>query len=479
MDPTIPELPEAPVAHEAMCEFLRAADHFPGFELLPLGSSTQGRELLAMHILPRSSPALWKLLFIGQQHGDEPAGKDALLTLLRKLMTNPEILPERTELFVVPMINPDGAELNQRANGANADLNRDHILLHQPETRALHALCRQVRPHLVVDCHEFSRTSGDYADKGWTEWPQVTMDTANHPLFAPGIYAAGLQWMDAARSKMAHADLNFARYLVGNAPPDGELRPSTLDADDARNGLASWGCMGFVIETGILRNAPDPRRDLQQRIQGVLILLEAFLHDESLINTSLKAVQEARTRPLPDFIPTNFLWAKCAPSVDLVKVLRTDDRSVLAIPTPNLMQDRIIKSSVPKPAGYIVDATLAAPYKLLLQRNGLAFEILESDRAYPVEACQLIRVEDTFDPVYHRYEGRQIVSREAIESKIFAPGSLWISLNASDALRKLILLEPCMLFGLYQYEPFRATVKKGIIPVYRVMTPSATVEVMP
>ncbi|MBD3224013.1 MAG: hypothetical protein GF313_04750 [Caldithrix sp.] len=147
-----------------------------------------------LHVSDTGNNPRWTLFFFAQQHGNEPAGKDALLYMLQYLSKNPGLLPPNIELWIMPMINPDGAVQNKQRNAADADLNRAHLLLEQPETWVLHQIYKKIKPHVAVDCHEFSRDSEGYSRKGWLEWPEIMMDCANNPLLHPGIYQSGKRW---------------------------------------------------------------------------------------------------------------------------------------------------------------------------------------------------------------------------------------------------------------------------------------------
>ena len=63
----------------------------------------------------------------------------------RELAEHPERLPEDVDLYLMPMLNPDGAEAHRRFTSTGADLNRDHLLLAQPETQALHRVARRIQ----------------------------------------------------------------------------------------------------------------------------------------------------------------------------------------------------------------------------------------------------------------------------------------------------------------------------------------------
>ena len=82
----------------------------------------------------------------------------------------------------------------------------------------------------------------------------------------------------------------------------------------------------------------------------------------------------------------------------------------------------------------------------------------------------LVRIEKEFDEVYSRYDGRQIVARGEALPKDLAPGSLWVPLSGESAVRAALVLEPAMLYGLYQYPTYEALVGADkVLPVARVV----------
>lgn len=453
---------------------LAAAAEREWIDVLEIGRSAGGRPIRVAHVTgPEGDAPTWRLLLIGQQHGDEPAGKDALLHLIRRMSEDRAVVPPGVELWIVPTANPDGAAAGRRRNDAGADLNRDHLLLAQPETRALHQLARDIGPHVVVDCHEFNRTSSDFRDRGWIEWPLITMDTANHPLLPDAVYRTGLAWLEAAAAPMAEAGLSYARYTVGDAPPDGELRPSTLEADDARNGLAvATGALGFIIESGILQAADDPGADIARRVEAYLALLGRFLEDGDLRAESFAAVESARRQRAPAFLPVNTFWGKVGLDAATVRVIDAATGAPLEVATPNLMTDRVVKHSVAAPAGYLVEASAAEVFRPLLARHAVDYDVLPRETSRRAERCVLERVEDTYDIVYGRYEGRQIVRCAEPAETTFAAGSLVVRLDQPHWRSAVVLLEPMQLYGLYEHDVVRATVgDDGALPVYRLVEP--------
>src|SRR5213079_66616 len=93
-------------------------------------------------------PVIW---LIAQQHGNEPAGGEAMLALASALAKG-ALAPvlDRISVAIVPRANVDGAANDRRTLASGADPNRDHLLLSQPEVRALHTAMRSLPPDVVV-----------------------------------------------------------------------------------------------------------------------------------------------------------------------------------------------------------------------------------------------------------------------------------------------------------------------------------------
>ena len=136
------------VGYEAMAAFLKSAARPGLITVTEEGKSTQGRSVFLVHL--GRGKGTFRALLYAQQHGNEVSGKDALLTLIRDVAARPSLLPEHLDLYLMPMVNPDGAEAGKRYNGVGADLNRDHLVLAQPETRALHRAALRIQPFIVT-----------------------------------------------------------------------------------------------------------------------------------------------------------------------------------------------------------------------------------------------------------------------------------------------------------------------------------------
>jgi len=114
------------------------AEDFPNLcRLVSLGNSNQGRALWAMRItdnpdLEEDEP---EFKYLSTVHGDEPVGTELclyLIDLLLKSYGQESVqgarltqLVDSTDIWIVPLMNPDGHNAGARGNSNGTDMNRD------------------------------------------------------------------------------------------------------------------------------------------------------------------------------------------------------------------------------------------------------------------------------------------------------------------------------------------------------------------
>lgn len=97
-----------------------------------------------------------------QMHGDEHTATAAVFDLL-KYITADEQRAWRDSwfkeitLYLIPMVNPDGAAQNSRVNAQGIDINRDALALQSPEGQLLMAAAKQIKPHYAFNLHDQNR----------------------------------------------------------------------------------------------------------------------------------------------------------------------------------------------------------------------------------------------------------------------------------------------------------------------------------
>ena len=79
-----------PTQHAEMEQFLHdLATSHEHVTVIEVGRSVEDKSLLLVRIKADDDMDPWRVLLIGVQHGDEPAGKDAILVLVRDAAENP------------------------------------------------------------------------------------------------------------------------------------------------------------------------------------------------------------------------------------------------------------------------------------------------------------------------------------------------------------------------------------------------------
>ena len=100
-------------------------------QIVQLGRSEEGRPIWALRIRASGTPTLgWRIL--GDHHGDEPSSGVLALSVAEHILdrygNDPEVteLVDADEIWVAPMVNPDGVIQRSRYNANGVDLNRNY-----------------------------------------------------------------------------------------------------------------------------------------------------------------------------------------------------------------------------------------------------------------------------------------------------------------------------------------------------------------
>lgn len=121
-----------------------------------IGKSVEGRDI---HLI-RWGKGPRKILLWSQMHGNEPTATMAIIDLLNFFTKDDqynelrESLSEKLSIFMIPMLNPDGAERFTRQNALGVDLNRDALTGRMPEMQAFWKLVEDLKPDWAFNLHD-------------------------------------------------------------------------------------------------------------------------------------------------------------------------------------------------------------------------------------------------------------------------------------------------------------------------------------
>ncbi len=125
------------------------------FEVEVLGESTLGEPI---HLIKVGSGKL-KILMWSQMHGNESTTTKAVFDMLNVFSDHSQdsvvkdILSNCT-LYIIPMLNPDGAKAYTRVNANEIDLNRDAKKLSQVESQVLRKIFNDLQPDFCFNLHD-------------------------------------------------------------------------------------------------------------------------------------------------------------------------------------------------------------------------------------------------------------------------------------------------------------------------------------
>jgi|GEM_PF-3214707 len=238
---------------------------YPGItNLYDLGASVQGRTIWGLKItdypdLEEKEP---EVRIAGLHHGDELMSAELPLLLAWYLVENYSLdnyiseLVNSTEIWIIPMVNPDGREAtpSTRRNANNVDLNRDYGYMwngggsspspfSQPETQI-------IRDHALDNNFVLSlsfHTSGDIVNYIWNYKPHPTPD-------------------DVMVTNLSNLYGSYNDYWVVRGYDWYQTRGDTNDF--------SYGCRGDIDWTIEVQNTNIPQAWIYNK-EGMLEIIDA------------------------------------------------------------------------------------------------------------------------------------------------------------------------------------------------------------
>ncbi|MFQ6113546.1 MAG: M14 family metallocarboxypeptidase, partial [bacterium] len=297
-------------SHSEMMEYLKELDSQSDIVTLSsIGQSVQGRDIPALFFsLDKTfgSQRLTKLLALVycQQHGNEPSGKEAALVVARNLVNNGKTVLKNLDLIIVPQVNPDGAEMGQRKNANDMDLNRNHVILSEPEIIALHSLFLKWKPEVTLDVHEYNAISKEWISNGYIKDAEEMLDGVTNLNIASSIIKFSREVFIPEVGNLIQQDgFRFHRYIVGSPFENKRIRHSTTAINDGRQSMGIYNTLSFILEG---KRDGDLITNIERRTNGQISAITAFLNTVASHRTEImNIVRSAREKLLQQSQPSN------------------------------------------------------------------------------------------------------------------------------------------------------------------------------
>lgn len=463
-----------------MMRFLtELAARAPKMTLSIVAKSQEGRDMPALVFSRHGLDTIGKgqrpvVMLIGQQHGNEPAGGEAMLVLAERLGAGTLApLLDAIDVVIIPRGNPDGADRFRRALANGIDANRDHTQLRTPEIRAIAELFTRYRPDIVLDCHEFT-VAGRWVEK---TGGMVKIDGMIQAATVPNLAPALKQVQDdvvlpALRSAFEAAGVSYDWYhTTDGANPASPVAMGSIGADTGRNIAGLRNAVSLLLET---RGVGIGRAHLGRRVQAHVVASEAIMklaaqRPGDILAATRKAEAEVTAiKPGTPFVVT----ARQRPEQRLLTFIDPatgQDRQVEVTWLSSLDIEATMMR--PRPAGYVLPAKAGAAIEAL-QRLGLTIETVASAARVPGERYRVVKVE-----LGAKEDGRgddtgagQIVKGSYVvepASVQLEPGDVYIGLDQPLAALLPVMLEPESQTGLAANKVL-PVVEGGVLDVLRI-----------
>lgn len=382
---------------EDVAGFLRAvaAAGGPYARLECIGRSAHGQEILALccdrravDVEPR--PRL-RVMIVGSQHGaSEAAPCEALLMLARAvLLGDLQALLDDLELVLIPNANPDGRDRDSSRNGNDVNINRDFVLLSQPESCALDAAVLRYAPEVVLDAHESAILKRNTLGReGYLTTFEAQFDVANSPAI-PAVQRDYLEGdlLPALIAAVEARGLRAQRYIREITSTRQPITNGGLTVRKFRNKAGLRGALTVLLETPMEPKAdPYPTfRNIGVRTEKQWCCVQAFLAEIVTRRAAIAAVVARRERLGPRTpIPLNGIYVPNAPSPRVTIELRRRDTFLLEPVDFEDHRQVAVRDYVPLPTAYVITAHTAV-FANLLSRQQIPFEVVGEAHAVEIE----------------------------------------------------------------------------------------------
>lgn len=435
------------------------------------GSSQRGspiQALVATHAPGIQPSALYDsrrptVMLVAGQHGDEPAGTEALLIIARELAPGGLLEPllQQINVILVPRANPDAVEAGTRNAADGTDIAHDHLLLNTPEAKALATLARDYRPVAVVDLQEFPAASiflqKYQAIQRYDALLQYSA-TANQNEF---VTKAAREWYTAPlRTALSQAGLSSDWYYTTSQElQDKSISMGSLAPDSLRNISGLKNSVGYLVSS---RGSDLGRAHIQRRVHTLVTAATRMLHSSAERAKDLTQVQA--------FVARETASLACHQQL-AVQAEQTPEQRTLTMIQPDTGADQQVR--VDWNASLQARTTLSRPRSCGYWLSASAQTAVDRLRLLGLQVLKVAEPGQLLADSYNEARsatpasGAYALTRGAVEAPV---GSYYLSMNQPMANIAAAALEPDTP---YSY------LSRGLVPTLsdmaRVMAPPSVV----
>jgi len=454
--------------YKEMYEFLtaRIAEHPELISMETVGKSQRGREIPLVTVSRKDgNNNKLRMFYYARVHGDEPAGTEGVLYLIRQLAEAPDVnaLLDKADFYIMPMVNPDGAESTRRVTANGIDLNRDQSKLDTPEAIVLNEVTARIRPQIALDFHEYHSIRADFN--------QITSDIISTPWDVMFLYSSNPNVPEAMRElttglflSNAKADLDkqgITHHTYYTSRKDyGEVY-FNLGGSSPRSTSTSMALKNAISVLFEIRGLKLDRVSMKRRTYTAYLLALSFaqtaLKNEQQLRDALAKAENDRSD-----IAVNFTSAKKTLPFTFIDIIRN---KLVTFDVPaRVAEEFTVTLSRPLPSAYyLLPSETRAVEKL--RQMGIEVTALENEEERMVEAYTVTSFKQDGEQVGGVYPAT--VKTQLTEKNVRFPAGSWrVDIPQPFTRAATVLLEPESANGFVNYRVVQATLNEEI-PIYR------------
>lgn len=407
-----------------------------------------------------------KVLIFAQQHGNEHSGKEASLLFLKNIINDElKYLLSKIDILLIPQLNPDGNDKNERRNGNGADLNRNHSIISETEVYALHKIYNQYLPEVTLDIHEYTPYGKDWIEFGYRKNFDVQAGILTNPnIYKPLLNFQREMFLRYMEIFLYYAGFTFNEYMVGGPPNKSRIRNSTVDINDGRQSFGIQNTFSIIFE-GI--NGREPVDNIEHRVEGqykAILGLLNFVYDnpDSIKELVRKGREELFSNHSENISIQMEHTGNSKKEINLLSLKSGKDTSIVITNFHDIIESKV---EVNKPVGYLIPKSEFEIIELLKRHriNTTVYNSKYSNKVYNYYIKEIsnknLEELDVIIPVTEKRELKEI----DYESYAF------VAINQLKSNALVLLLEPESMINILQYEKFAYLLKaNSYYPVLRV-----------
>ena len=443
-----------------------------------IGESQKGKAIPMLILTRKNQKPKTKVWLQGGLHGDEPAGTEAMLYLIDKLLNDQKMsgLLDDLEIAIVPMANIDGYEKQQRESANGMDLNRDQTRLKAPESISLKSAFSTFHAAVALDFHEYrpyrkhftrmgkagitSRYDAMFLYSGNLNVPKVLRDFTKQTFVKNAEKV-----MD--ENNLIHHDYITTQKYGGQV----QFNLGSVHSRSSASNFALANCVSTLLE---IRGVGVGRMSFKRRVKSSFLIALSYLETaQKEKETLVKVLEESATTQHKVVVISERLTRKDS---ILVIDLASEKEEKMSVTIHDALQS---KPSLQRerPKAYILSISekkAASKLRIL----GLKVDSLQEDKELEVESYQTSKIESA-EESEEAEGGEKGDSEEDADSKQasantkvvkmkFTKGSYVIYTQQDRANLACEVLEPENANGFVMMKVVKANSNQEI-PIYRYM----------